>query len=322
MIARALHLFTFITLLFCAFTPSANAQQAKIGFQWRSVELRGKAYIPLEQIKSFYQLQESKRKNQTLTLENRRTQIEITIGEQKIRINRATFYLSEPVIESADTIHLSALDLRSLIDPVMRPAKVARDQIFNTVVLDPGHGGKDRGSAKQEASLTLSLAEKTRELLVNQGYRVVMTRTEDQFVSLGERVRIAQAEANAILLSIHFNAGQKNTHGLETYIISAREPHPAAASSVTLATAVHSRSLLYLNDPMYGNQFQIVDRGIKHAKFSLLKGVSHPAILIEAGFLTHEEEAAKIHSEAYQNALAKSFVRGIEVYRASIQKKP
>lgn len=298
-----------------------NIQQAhKNGFEWEPIDIHGKKYISFDKLKAFYQLEEAERKNKLISLEGKGVQINFTSGTQAITINKVKFLLSEPVRKNNDIAYVSILDLRSLIDPVLRPSFIKNAKAVNTVILDPGHGGSDQGSANLEANYTLIIVKKIRNLLTKKGYRVVLTRDKDSTLGLEERVKIAQREPNAIFISLHFNSGVKSAHGMETFIISAREPHPSSAASIALATAIHSRSLLYLNDKRYGHEFDIKDRGIRHAKFRLLKDSPHPAILIEAGFLTNKEEAAKIQTEAYQNTLAKSLVRGIEVYRTSIKK--
>ena len=92
------------------------------------------------------------------------------------------------------------------------------------------------------------------------------------------------------------------------------------SASIALATAVHSRALLYLNDVTYGNNFRIADRGIKRARFNVLTGIRIPAILVEGGFLSNRSEAGKVHSGAYQQTLANAIVRAVDVYRGSVSR--
>ncbi len=289
-------------------------------FKWEPVQINGTSYISFQQLNEFYKLSEKERTGDQITLENKRARLKFTIGSQEANINDVKIFLSDPIREKDKTPHLSLLDLTSLIDPVLRPSFIKYAKPFNTIILDPGHGGADQGSANLEAQYSLAIVKKMRDLLTKKGFLVVLTRTDDSSIPLEKRVEIANQESNAILISLHFNSGDKSVHGMETYIISAKEPHPTCAPSVALATAIHSRCLLYLNNKRYGHEFGIEDRGIRHAKFRLIKDSQHPAILIEAGFLTNKEEAAKIQTESYQNTFAKSLVRGIEVYRLAIKK--
>lgn len=289
-------------------------------FQWESVQINDTSYISFQQFSEFYKLSEKERIGDQITLENKRAQLKFTIGSQETAINGVKIFLSKPILEKDQSPHLSQLDLSSLIDPILRPRSISNAKKFNTIILDPGHGGSDQGAANLEAQYTLAIVKKTRTLLTKKGFRVVLTRSGDTHIPLEERVNIANQETNAILISLHFNSGDKSAHGMETYIISAKEPHATGAASAALATAIHSRCLMYFNNKQHGHELGIEDRGIRHAKFSLLKDSQHPAILIEAGFLTNREEAAKIQTEAYQNTLAQSLVRGIEVYRTSLRK--
>jgi len=134
-------------------------------------------------------------------------------------------------------------------------------------------------------------------------------------------VKIINHQNNAIVISLHFNSGSKEVSDFDTYVMSARHLHPASKASVALAAAVHTRSLIYLNNAQSANHFKIKDRGIRHARFRLLKDSKHPTILIEAGSLTHKKESLFITTEAYQQKLASSIALSIDAYKASISKK-
>ena len=89
------------------------------------------------------------------------------------------------------------------------------------------------------------------------------------------------------------------------------------SASIALATAVHSRTMMYLNNEKNGNNFHMEDRGIKRARYNVLTGIEIPGILFEGGFLSNRTEAGKVHSSAYQQTLAAAIVRAVDVYRAS-----
>ena len=303
--------------------PVANQNQQRKGgqFVWAPIQINGKQYLSLKKVKIFYFFNNSTVDEKTVILENRMITAEFTINSQKFRFNGIHFYLSEPVRLKDGVAHVSSLDVMTLIDPVLRPTFIRNARPTRTVILDAGHGGKDKGSAGKEAKHTLAVAQLTKQMLEKKGYTVILTRSEDIGVPLEARLKQINATGNAIVISVHFNSGKKEAAGFETYVMSAREPNPFNQASVALATAVHSRILLYLNNAKYGNDFKIEDRGIRHAKFRLLKDSKHPTILIEAGFLTNRQEAQKITSDAYQQRLATSIVRGIDTYNASLGRK-
>ncbi len=285
------------------------------------VTINHKEYIPLTSVRQFYQFDQETINGNQVRLQNQTATVDLTIGAQAARINGVRFFLSDPVATRHQTPHLSKLDLTRLIDPVLRPHQIKKAKSFDTVILDPGHGGADRGSAGLEAKHTLALAQLTRKTLGKKGYKVMMTRSGNERLPLSSRVAIINRLDNAIVISLHFNSGRKEVSGFETYVISARQPHPAGQASVALAAAVHTRSLMDLNHAQSGHHFKIKDRGIRHARFRLLRDSKHPAILIEAGFLTHKEEATLITTEAYQQTLAAAIAQGIADYNTAISKK-
>lgn len=305
--------------------PPANDvqhQESQVAreFDWAAVQINGKRYLPLEKIKEFYRADTMRRENKTTTIEDLAWSATFTEGSHVIHINKVKFLLSEPILNKDEAHCISQLDLTTLIDPILRPRAIANAKPIKTVILDAGHGGKDKGSAGLEAGETLKLAFMIRDLLVKQGLEVILTRDANEWVSLGDRVNMANAHDSAIMLSLHYNSGNKRASGFETYVMSARVPAPNNNASIALATAVHSRCMLYLNDAKRGQNLKIIDRGIRRARFNILSGCRHPTIYIEAGFLTNKEEAAKIQTLAYRKTLAEAISRGIQVYRASLKK--
>jgi N-acetylmuramoyl-L-alanine amidase len=251
-------------------------------------------------------------------------------------MNGVKFVFTHPVTALGDKPYVSRLDLAKLIDPVLRPNFIPNAADFRTVILDPGHGGKDPGAVNSlgtEAFYNLKVAGRTKSLLEAKGFKVVMTRNSDVFLSLQERVNLANSiREKAIFISIHFNAGGREARGIETFTLSppgvshygrgviAADAHMRAgnqhdSANIALATAVHGSMLRRL-------QKNTFDRGIKRARFSVLSGVRHPAILMEGGFMSHHYDASLIHNDAYQNAIANSIVDAVIKYRYAVAAKP
>ncbi len=328
---HVLSLIAFTAFIFCLFSPRVDARG---GFRWEAVSYKGNNYVTLRSLKQFFNFQE-KHEGKKIILEDRHFKITIKVGSKECYMNRVLFILSHaPTIHKGQVL-ISRTDLNTLIDPVIRPAFIKRARNFKTVVIDPGHGGKDPGSRgyySDEKYYTLKVARLLRDMLQRKGYNVVMTRDSDVFISLANRVRIANRYPNAIFICIHFNSGQSKAHGIETFTISpvgvphlGRSYRPGdskavpgnimGSASIALATAVHSRTLMYLH------KYNMADRGIKHARFNVLTGIKIPAILLEGGFLSNRTEATKIHSLTYQKALASGIVRAIDIYRSAIVNK-
>ena len=168
------------------------------------------------------------------------------------------------------------------------------------VVIDAGHGGHDRGGMPgqrvPEKGYTLDVANRVEAGLKRAGFRTVMTRDSDVFISLGQRCATANRQGNAIFVSIHFNgASNYDAYGVETY-------YSRGSRSAALASAIH-RSILSATGTM--------DRRVRSRGFFVLRRPSVPAVLCELGFLTNKAEAGKIATAAYRQKLADAIVRGI-----------
>jgi N-acetylmuramoyl-L-alanine amidase len=174
---------------------------------------------------------------------------------------------------------------------------------FRTVVVDPGHGGHDPGENQRgvlpEKIWTLDLAYRLKSLLEQAGFTVVMTRTNDVFIPLENRVLISNAQPNGIFVSLHFNGTPNRAiQGLETYYDTNR--------SAKLAAKVQQSILLLPGT---------VDRRVKTAPYFVIRYSTNPAILVEGGFLSNPIESRRIASPAYREALAQQIYQGIVAYR-------
>lgn len=173
------------------------------------------------------------------------------------------------------------------------------------VVIDPGHGGHDRGGIPgqriAEKTVTLDTAKRLERVLRGTGQiRVVLTRQDDTFVSLTERTDIANgySGANAVFVSIHYNAGvREGAFGIETYYYSAK--------AIRLAAAIHPRVIRAMDS---------VDRGIWRRGYWVLRKNRLPAVLVECGFLTNRLEGSKALNSSYRQRIAEAIAAGILRY--------
>jgi N-acetylmuramoyl-L-alanine amidase len=168
-----------------------------------------------------------------------------------------------------------------------------------TIVVDAGHGGYDRGGVPYqrigEKELTLDVAQRLASILRGEGYRVVMTRSSDVFVPLGERVAIANSYPNATFVSIHFNsASRSGAEGIETYYYR--------SDAAALATRIHHNVLTVAPSD---------NRGIRRRGYFVLRRTNVPAVLVECGFLTNPTEGHYALTGIYRQQLAQQIARGI-----------
>ncbi len=176
------------------------------------------------------------------------------------------------------------------------------------IVIDPGHGQFDLGTHNdlcEEKTLALNTSLYLKSELINRGYRVVMTRSLDEFVSLKKRAQIANDLKSQVLLSIHYNAAHNNkAHGIEIFYPKQAKPWKYKQSKI-LAQTILRKMLLHTGAN---------SRGIKEGNLCVIRETNMPAILIECGFITNEEECKKMINPQYQKTLAKSIAEGLEEY--------
>lgn len=180
-----------------------------------------------------------------------------------------------------------------------RPPENQGPRQSTVVIIDAGHGGFDRGGISgqrvAESTMNLDVALRLRTLLQASGYRVVMTRDRDVFVTLGNRVAIANSYRNGIFVCIHFNSARRSgASGIETYFYS-RE-------SLTLASAIHYN---------VAGGAPSSNRGVRRRGFYVLRNTRIPAVLVECGFLTNPTEARYALNSTYRQKLAEEIARGI-----------
>lgn len=312
------------------------AKSAVAPASWDVTKIDGREYVSVESIKRFYNFTKLTRSGGTIVLENAKVEMKLKVGGSECLMNNVKFVFSHEIATVGEKIYVSRIDLAKLIDPVLRPNFIQNAGDFRTVILDPGHGGKDPGATNPygtEASYNLKVSGLVKKQLEAKGFKVVMTRNSNVFLSLQERVEFANAvKENAIYISIHFNSGGSAARGIETFTLSppgvphydsnfktadlqTRAGNEHDSANIALATSVHGSVLQRLGK-------NTLDRGIKRARFSVLSGVTHPAILFEGGFMSHPYEARIIENEAYQNALAGGIVAAVTKYRFAVSRKP
>ena len=169
------------------------------------------------------------------------------------------------------------------------------------VIIDPGHGGKDRGAlwgGVAEADLNMRVARKVEAILKARGYQVTMTRRSDVFLSLSKRAEIANRYRNVVFVSIHFNATKyTSVRGAETFYTGEKGRY--------LASAIQ-RELI--------RKLKVKNRGVRFSRFAVLRQTVCPAVLVECGFISNSYERSRCKTSGYQDLTAQAIVSGIERY--------
>ncbi len=172
---------------------------------------------------------------------------------------------------------------------------------FRTVVIDAGHGGHDVGGQwgrVYEKHLALDTSVRLEKHLKRMGYRTVMTRRGDYFLTLPQRCQIANRYRNAIFVSVHFNyTWKQDVSGLETFYFN--------SEGQKIANHVQNRMIRYTRS---------VDRNEKFSRFYVIRNTKMPSILVEGGFVSNEAERKRMKSARFREALARAIADGIQRY--------
>jgi N-acetylmuramoyl-L-alanine amidase len=263
-----------------------------------------------------------------LVLANKAARLVFEVDSRYAEINGLRVALSFPIANNQGALLIAPMDLDTAVRPLLYPQKLPADRI-KTICLDPGHGGKDTGNRvgwHYEKVYTLALAAEVRDQLRRAGFNVIMTRTRDSWVDLPYRPALANRRGADLFVSLHFNAtptGKNEVNGPQTYCIT-----PVGASSTdargegsnygpTPANRVEQRSLqlAYQVQKSLVKNLGAEDRGVRRARFAVLRDATMPAILVEGGYMTHPIEGRRIFSDAYRRQMAQAIVNGILAYQ-------
>ncbi len=326
---KAFNLNRYLLSILALFIFSISETQAAL----ESITVSGKSYITLRSIKSNYGFNRMTSSGNKLELRNSKVKMSFTRGSKICYMNDLKFELSTAVTASGSKLLVSQTDVAKMIDPILKPHFIPNAKSFNTVIIDPGHGGSDAGAVNRlgtEAGYNLKVARTLEAGLKAKGIKVVMTRDSHVSRSLNQRVAIANRYPNAIFISIHFNASSRTgARGIETFTLSPvgvahygrgikssdftqRSGNYQDSANIALATAIHGRIKERVE------QYKVPDRGIKRARFSVLSSIKNPAILVEGGFMSNPAEAQLIHNETYQSTIATAIYEGIFKYRTAL----
>jgi N-acetylmuramoyl-L-alanine amidase len=300
-----------------------------------TVELYGRRFVDLSAWASANRLElHWDKASGQVELTNRCTKLAFTVDSRCASINGVVAWLSVPITPRNHDVYVAAIDLQTLLGPLLSPVKNKPRQFVRTVALDPGHGGKDPGNeagAEQEKTHALLLAQRVRYLLQEAGLGVVLTRSSDKFVDLAARVRHAKRRRADLFLSLHYNAtdpAKNGVKGVEVYCLTpAGAPSTNARSESGSARAASGNAnnaknvlLAYQIQKAMVNDLGMEDRGVRRARFVVLRAAEMPAVLIEGGFMTDPEEAAQIFDPSHREELAHAIVEGVLAYKRLVER--
>jgi len=268
-------------------------------------------------------------KGTELVLTNRTSRLIFNQDSAESTLNGVNVRLSFPVAKGG---WLSQLDAERTLRPLVLPPKPSARKV-TTICLDPGHGGKDTGNRvgrffpRCEKTYTLALALELRRQLQQAGFNVILTRDTDVYPELPVRPDLANRRGADLFLSLHFNSSPSDAadvQGPETYCItpvgaasSNDAEHEGLGAGLCAANRCEDKSLLlaYLTQRSLVRSLGQTDRGVRRARFEVLRIAQMPAILIEGGYMSHPSEGRKIFDAGWRRQMAAAIVRAMVNYQ-------
>ena len=259
-----------------------------------------------------------------------------TVDSRRAQMKGTHVWLSLPVAFKNGSAHLGHIDLATAINPLLAPPRNTTGRPVRNIVIDPGHGGRDPGNMegkRQEKQYVLLLAKEVGELLGKAGFKVSYTRTSDSTLELPERPAIARRRGADLLLSLHFNSadgpGGSAAKGAETFCMTPVRASSTNARGEGSGAGAYPGNRFDAKNMVLAYQIQRAitaetgaeDRGVKRARFWVLRDADMPAVLIEAGFMTNPADARRIYDGPIRRKLAQAIVDGVVTYKKIVERK-
>jgi len=274
------------------------------------------------------------RRDESLHLTKSGMRLEFVLASREASFNGIKLWLLLPLATRNGEIYISQLDTDATFRPLLSPPRNERGQKVRIICLDAGHGGKDpgnRAAGRQEKDYTLRLTLELRDQLRKAGFKVILTRSSDTYPELSDRPALARRAGADLFVSLHFNAtesGRETARGAEVYALT-----PAGAASTNARgegansgafpgnrSDSKNLALAYQIQRALIRELRCEDRGVRRARFEVLRGAAMPAVLVEAGFLSNPVEGKKIFTVEYRRQMAQAIADGILAYKKTVER--
>jgi N-acetylmuramoyl-L-alanine amidase len=300
-----------------------------------AVSSRGKNYVPLSSMAPYYSMQLSEPAKNRVRLQNRWYTLDFETDSRRCWINGTLVWLNSPNRRISGRWAVEKIDFDKVIDPALRPYSFLTKAGSRIIVLDPGHGGRDNGAVSPrrvvEKLLTLDLAKRVRSRLQARGLTVKLTRESDSALSLTDRCEKA-ADWNAdVFVSFHADSAgkDKSANGAGTFVLSlpgcystgsyGQGNPPATVHEANRFDAANTALGYRIQQNLVKNTGQ-TDRGVKRARFQVLRDAPCPSALVEVAFLSNPKEEAMLIDAAKREQIARGIADGIAAYLYDVER--
>ena len=267
-----------------------------------------------------------------IVLKNKYNTLEVETNGRRAWVNGVMVWLHHPCRKSGRDWAIREVDFKKGIDPILRSYAYLSSKAPRTVVLDPGHGGKDSGAVGKrkvyEKKAVLSIANRVKKHLEAKKIKVRLTRTTDTYLTLQQRSDYAAKAGADLFISIHADgAADPSAHGVETFAMTAAgcdsSNHYGQGGNKSAGKGNrHDAANAVLGFSIQSNLVKTSkrsDRGLRRARFAVLKNAPCPAALVECGFLTNPAEEALMIDPNYREDVARGISNGIIGYMTLVK---
>lgn len=280
---------------------------------------------PLDYVARRFGLSEPEPRQGRLHMHSSFYAIVLEANSRKLNFDGSLLWLNGALFPRGHSWYLTAADITGTIAPLLLPRDALKGRDATCIVIDPGHGGEDSGALSphktQEKRIVLEIARRVRAKLEHCGVAAALTRENDVSLGLTERCELARRRGAQAFVSIHLNStSNQRASGVETYVLTA----PGFASSAGGAAeprafqgnqhdAANLLLAYYIQRGVLG-QVKAEDRGIKRARFEVLRNAPCPATLVECAFLSNRSDEVRLTTAEGRDKVAEGIYRGILTY--------
>ena len=270
-----------------------------------------------------------------ILLQDQTNTVELSTEGREARINGQLVWLNAPPARSWGRWCLTETDAQKIVLPLLAPASYLKGFGSAVVMIDPGHGGNDPGACSPrglvEPRIALDIAKRVRAKLVAEGFRAFLTRDVDRFIELDSRPRLAAVHQADLFISIHLNAAANHdSRGVETYALTS----PSYASTSDAGGTSPKNGICYpanardAQNNIFGSFIQrnvcvaakTDDRGLRHARFVVIKDAPCVAALVECGFLSNSGDERRLMTDEHRDAIATGIAKGVIEYGRAVRR--